>query len=56
MSKKTDYKKLAAQMNINGRKSIEERGTFPRPTVFTDRKKEARKKMCRKKIMSYQYA
>lgn len=56
MSKKVDYKKLAAQMNIDGRKTIEERGTFPRPTIFRDRKKEANKKACRRKVQAYMYA
>lgn len=47
---KKSMKKLSSRMGISERKTMEERGSFPRPVIFTDRKKEASKKLARKPV------
>lgn len=49
ISKKT-METLSSRMGISERKTIKERGSFPRPVIFTDRKKEAAKKLARKPV------
>lgn len=47
---KKEQEKIAIQMGVTSRKSLEERGRFPRPVIFKDRKKEARKYACRQAL------
>ena len=51
--RKKELDKMQKQLGISSRKSIEERGRFPRPAVFKDKKKDARKYAARK---MYAYA
>ena len=40
---KKELSKIELQMGISHRKSIEERGRFPRPAVYADKRAKARK-------------
>ena len=49
---KKELSKLQTQMGITGRKSIEERGRFPRPAVFKDKRKDAKKYAARRPVFA----
>ena len=51
---KSELSKMEKQMNISSRKSIEERGSFPRPTCFEDKRAVSKKYAARKKIREYE--
>ena len=47
---KKNLDKMQRQMGISTRKSIEERGRFPRPAIFKDKKKDAQKYAARRSV------